>query len=465
MKQLSFITLLLLVLIYRPANAETIYAISLSQEDIQAAINEASNGDTIILPAGNATWTTQVEIRKGLTIFGSGIGKTIITKTGGNTAIYIAVYSERFRCSGVEFYGNNESVGLEIHGDPHDFRIDHNKFQECRTHAIVFYEGHQYGVIDHNQFIDNSTTDIVVYGDNDSSWARPVNLGGPDFVFVEDNNFDNTGIGGDPEHAIASNTGAKYVFRYNTISSVYRVDYHYAAPIDAHGYCYYKRGTRAFEVYENNIYSEHSYRCMNFRGGTGVVFNNTMTGDFTKPIHMTNYRSWTSCGGTGVEPDSCTEGYPCQDQIRELYFWNNTYNNEPVNATVDNRGLNTDHIVENRDYFHMEKPDYTPYTYPHPLVAQEEPTSIVSNQQIVDFIIYPNPVNDELTIKYKLDQPEYIVISITDFTGRIISNVENSTKQHGSYQTKCNTSHLKPGIYYICFETKEDNYFYKLIKL
>jgi hypothetical protein len=66
-----------------------ITAASLAREDVQAAIDQAEDGDTVLLPAGTVTWTSQNNIpavsldKKGITLLGAGIGKTIINTIVG----------------------------------------------------------------------------------------------------------------------------------------------------------------------------------------------------------------------------------------------------------------------------------------------------------------------------------------------------------------------------------------------
>ena len=58
----------------------SIVATDTSQVSVQAAVNRASDGDTVIVPAGSSTWTSRVYIgNKAITILGAGIGQTIIT--------------------------------------------------------------------------------------------------------------------------------------------------------------------------------------------------------------------------------------------------------------------------------------------------------------------------------------------------------------------------------------------------
>ena len=56
------------------SEAATIPAASCSQADVQAAINTASAGDTLQVPAGTATWTSGLTLSKGIHLRGSGGG-------------------------------------------------------------------------------------------------------------------------------------------------------------------------------------------------------------------------------------------------------------------------------------------------------------------------------------------------------------------------------------------------------
>ncbi len=58
--------------------ARTINANSASQSDVAAAIASAADGDTVTIPGGTASWTRTLQIKKGITIQGAGVGATII---------------------------------------------------------------------------------------------------------------------------------------------------------------------------------------------------------------------------------------------------------------------------------------------------------------------------------------------------------------------------------------------------
>jgi hypothetical protein len=59
-----------------------------SATDIQAAIDSAQSGDTVIVPAGDVIWNKSVTISKSLTLIGTGVN---ITRGSGNTSSLIAI--------------------------------------------------------------------------------------------------------------------------------------------------------------------------------------------------------------------------------------------------------------------------------------------------------------------------------------------------------------------------------------
>jgi len=113
--------LLSLILLWHPKlMAATITASSPSLHDVQAAINSATNDDTIIVPAGTARWTSTLLIDKSVTLIGqtstdpvagTAVDKTIIqddvARVPGGAPIIkiISLLGETYRVSGLTFQG------------------------------------------------------------------------------------------------------------------------------------------------------------------------------------------------------------------------------------------------------------------------------------------------------------------------------------------------------------------------
>jgi|GEM_PF-3246151 len=72
-----------------------------------------------------------------------------------------------------------------------------------------------------------------------------------------------------------------------------------------------------------------------------------------------------------------------------------------------------------------------------------------------DLMFYPNPTTGRGTIKYSLKKETYCEISITDFTGRLISQPVCANKPAGTYLQEWNFGCLPNGLYLIVLRTKE----------
>src|SRR5436190_21904001 len=69
--------------------AATITAVNLTQTSVQSAINASQPGDTILMPAGAATWTAPVTLSANRNLQGAGMNSTFITdQCGAATALY-----------------------------------------------------------------------------------------------------------------------------------------------------------------------------------------------------------------------------------------------------------------------------------------------------------------------------------------------------------------------------------------
>lgn len=392
-------------------NAQIIPAASCSQTDIQAAIDTANEGDFVRVPAGHCTWTTpgdnQPSVRiyqKGITLWGAGIDQTVITD--GTTAEWNetpirvdGLAGKPFRITGFTFIGNgvNDSFPtIMVSGDSKSWRIDHIEFEDAKR--AISTSGQTYGVIDHCTF-SNHSYDInyqaINISSNDAVWQLPLALGTTEAVYIEDNLFDYSRFG----NTVDGHIGARFVFRHNTLNGTY---------IEAHGFCCnLSRGTFSYEIYENTITgTSGNWVPFSLRGGTGVVFDNTVNGTFGLPqVQVYNDRScpdrpWQGvCDGTSpVDGNQESNGYPCRDQIgrstdlpegqqtlEPLYEWGNFYNGADMDIVL-NPGMcaqMADHIQENRDFYNdLTRPGYTPYVYPHPLTQELVLTGIPADQMI-----------------------------------------------------------------------------------
>lgn len=363
-KYMIELKILIIIMIFnchlKEITAETIMAGSGIMSDIQIAVNKSHYGDTVEIPEGYFLLKGTVFIKCGIYLHGAGEDKTVLSQDPvfKNEFWIFRIdgrNGKKIRISDITIKGRSPEAtpGILLENNPKNIRIDHCKFEKCTKRAIEIH-GNANGVIDHNKFINNWYTAIVIYGNGLSAWLKPLQLGNEDAIFVEDNYFEQNNV---PDitmaHHIASNNGSKYVFRYNIINDGDMASH----AIDAHGLKFGgERGSRSYEIYNNKITATHRWAGINIRGGDGVIFNNTFYGDFVSPIHL----MYEGLNGD----DSCK--YPCKDQIRYLYIWNNVYKGKLVEVYVRQPLI----IQNERDFNTIKMPGFVPFKYPHPLISK-----------------------------------------------------------------------------------------------
>jgi hypothetical protein len=434
------LTCLLALLFAGPALSATITATSCALADVSAAMGSAADGDTISVPAGSCTWNATLTVSKGVSIVGRGNGTTTAdTQLVGGRFTITTPNGKSVRVSGVRLSG---TTGFNIIGATKSFRIDHVYFsqpQGATEDRVIWIEcaasDYCAGVIDHNTF-DQSRGSINIHireqaGAGNNSWNRPLDLGGPDAIYIEDNTFTRPANTYDIEGAAATDCdgGGRMVFRHNTMRNAWFM-MHDSIIVGT-------RGCRKWEVYENSWVTTSSelatsgqFAQIEVRGGTGVVFNNTFAASSGADIYYSNYRAggetsgapWSqTCQNSGTSraclgsrtsnPTTCTSdancggvtgscvkidgsggsglptNYPCRDQmgtgdgnpqtIKPALFWNNKAGSAQVVLDAGEHNDRT-YLVEGRDFcVGSTQPstcggqavNYVPYAYPHPLAV------------------------------------------------------------------------------------------------
>ena len=328
------------------------------------------------------------------------LGGTTYSNLTFNGGEVFKVVGEDFRVTNNTF--KNMIDGLFVNGTAgRDSRgvVDHNKFSNISRYGFAMNGGCRKGQPSAGCAWDQNPSLIL-------GMAGGVDLNGDgkyetaQAIYIEDNEFEN-----DSWHHISSGYGTRYVARYNTITdNLTGGNQTGAQAVDAHGAYIPRRGSRSYEIYNNTLSLFGRGRAMSIRGGDGVIFGNTMVGDYSLDLYLQNERAVTGegdCTNDGQNP----QNYPCQDQIRELYIWDNTSNGAPLSENISVRHPNV--LAQDRNYFVLDddgsgnpNPDfaldlaanswtrnnpsasdpddpsynylvdsYTPFCYPHPLVS------------------------------------------------------------------------------------------------
>lgn len=326
--------------------AEHVFLADGEAATVGAALEQAraSGAPTVIVvPAGEWDYGDAkllIDTVDGLVIIGAGEENTRLYRSvcqGG--AMLQVETSQNVRVSGITFDGCDDpasqanAIGVQM-WDVLGFRVDHCFFREhghagVRTNAD---EVGSWGVVDHCRFAMMYKTDLNLgYGVAVSGIGviQNVPFGAADATFVEDSTFDGS------RHAVAAGGGARYVFRYNTVTN--NVVSH---GVDAHGTEGSATvGTEWVEVYKNVIHQPGTYNlaAVRIRGGKGLVWDNEVNGYIfgvslwekttqkTGPVHIWS-NQWGSGQGVGD-----IQGAPTWDTAKPA--------------------------------------SYTPYVYPHPAVV------------------------------------------------------------------------------------------------
>ena len=290
---MKYLPLLILMGFLFPARsaASTHTAASCSQASFAAAFASASDGDTIVGPAGggSATWSSPVvsAVTTAL-INGNGCaitvnGSDVFDLTWTNSA-YIP------RITNFTLNGYSGGAMFSIGGNVPQFRVDHivvNAVPHGGNPYFIWF-GHQsfvnyykqlYGLIDHITYTctSNGTCDAFLFYGVDWSWLNPHTMGSAQAIYVEDSSFTCPSCVGyqfgtvtDAQH------GAKFVIRHTTLQNMAISEHDVGVALD--------RGTRQYEAYDNTMTCRGTaqYNCFDaiaMRGGTNMIYSNSIAID------------------------------------------------------------------------------------------------------------------------------------------------------------------------------------------
>jgi len=402
------LAVVLIALFGSRGEAATRTAASCSRADVQAAVDAAANGDTVVIPSGACTWTTGLTTNKQIIITGAIKGTVLITHSAGGADLFALTTGSSFntKVSNITFLpgtGTGRYLLIGGSGRPpviHDnyFRVPNFQISHCmtlrRNGAVIHHNVFESLVANGTSGSGGSASGCLQLKDesNGSSWSTASTMGmadssGNSNVYIEDNVFTNIYL-----QVIDCDDNARTVIRYNIFND---------SGFVCHGADTSTFGARHTEVY-NNKFIFHASGIIGgvpfplnlnwwwyVRGGTGVFTDNIIAdiGSTTwgsKPeVNFIVQQLRRKAG-----PNACCSAYPCFHQIGQshngtslvtepLYIWNNTGNGsqnpgladyEPNECPGNNRTSNF--VQQGRDYVvGTPKPGYTKYTYPHPLAS------------------------------------------------------------------------------------------------
>lgn len=354
-------------------------AATCSQANVQTAVTSCTNDGQCVqvnIPSGSCTWSnSSITIPKAMKIQGAGAANTILTGTSGFFS---------FGTSGIEITGIGFTMGsgifITIYGGQ-NWRVHNNSFTGTSgtsgDYAVLLrtsnFSNPPFGLIDNNTF---SNSRVYVsrcisqgWNCNVEAYYEANSFGNENYVFIEDNTVTFTR----QSNWIDGNDAGKWVARFNTLTD---------SEIMCHGVGYetgVRRGTKAWEIYNNSFTATGAPMSITpifLRSGTGLIFNNTISGTWTwtNSLLISSDRSlneyYRPCDGTSPRDGNTSgqSGWLCRDQVgagrdtvkqtynssgftswpaqasEPVYGWGNT------TAIVPN-GISYVHIQEDRDYY------------------------------------------------------------------------------------------------------------------
>jgi hypothetical protein len=357
---------------------KSVYKTDGSESDTQAATDAAADGDVIRLPAGSSTWSTGVTVNRGVTIEGRGVSSTTLTNPGTSYSLFNVTCDQvETRITGIAFKGQ---YAIKLGGSytTTQFRIDNCTFNCGTAQGILlqFYSNAP-GLVDHCSFSGGSASEMIhnmgFGANNDAGWLDDVYPGSASAVYIENCTFTKDPISDKyfwGTAAIQSFYGARTVMRDCHLNYCH---------IDQHGNVPPLYGARWFEFYNNTFYvppSGNQSDYLALRGGSGVVFNNHVsggpnTGAGVIELYSNETANPPLCGpGGGIFVNGGRSMSP-------VYIWGND-----SSMTISSGSSN---VIQGRDYLvSSTQPtvmikrqlttdtanttySYTPYVYPHPL--------------------------------------------------------------------------------------------------
>lgn len=346
----------------------TVYSTNGSYSDVASAISNATDRDTVLIPAGAFTWPSTVVIQKNIVLQGEGgypEANTTITSTATTAISLNSAKAGGIRITGIKFNKTGGTI-IDISAPVVDFRFDHLHFNFTNSGGILVNINYNSFTVPLQGLVDNcrfeygrfyllGQTQGTLWGF--ATWSNDTDLGGKTFLYVEDCVGYNWKDGPRPMHIMDGNTGVGFVSRNNHFYGYY---------FEGHGIQQDERGLRKWEIYRTHLeadYNEITYRnqanAFYLRSGTGVIFQNEVRGFNKNHAYFYNYR-WSSprgsigqCNGSSpYDNNENSAGYLCLDQLgagkdqstrtvsnpyprqehQPIYVWGNTSNDASYNV-------------------------------------------------------------------------------------------------------------------------------------
>lgn len=382
-------------------SAASITATSASLAAVQAAVNAASDGDTVLIPDGSATWTGGISTTKQIVVQaqnftptpGGTSSRNVTITHNSPSPLFDMVSGNSFHCGvgGIRFNegtGNGNAVRFRGTGSKVPLLFDcyfQNKERFGSAESVALIAWLSQGGVAWNIYIDGtgfgsggdagpSVASVCIVFKSPRSWTTASTMGLLDIsgavnVYFEDSTFVNTGAGDLDDNA-------RVVIRNCTLDGVVWITHGFTSTW----------GGRHWESY-NNTYRvsyalrNHAGRYFWCRAGTGVFFDNVVN-NASQPV---NYGSVdllnigdNTAPTTYLMPRQPGCGHSGTSYVSDpIYIWNNTGARAYTWSINTSSGAWDVNVRKDRDIYVNSgpKPGYTKFPYPHPLRTDTTPST------------------------------------------------------------------------------------------
>ena len=380
---------IILSLFFIPVSAWGTTAGSCSYDDVLTAYGDTSAEGTLTIPecdgspTAEATWSSTLTVSKSINIIGQGSADADSTRTiinSGVNPVFLITASD-VRISGIRLKLTGSARGIKTDtADITGLRVDNNYISGGGMCFEANAGNYTWGVLDSNVFENCHAQEdghVYVAGDNADAWARDIEAGTGNALFIENNTFivdnDTNAPSGNLDAFVYIQEAANVVVRYNLFdASGWTVGTNYVTVnTNNHGNMqgYWNggnqtRGSPLFEFYNNESIAYRAYQFHGIRGGSVIIHDNTyeVTGS-TAPEELYKiqdleyaYTSWFSPSRTA---------WPSQDGTVNSFIWDELYTGPtPVAISNDNQTFSgtcatgcvpTRPQIVNSDYITMDK--------------------------------------------------------------------------------------------------------------
>ena len=406
------LTLILFAFCIWHSPAATNTAASASLSAVQAAVDASSDGDTVTIPNGSATWSGGITTTKQIFIraenytttlagYTNGTVRTpatsrnvVITKTGNSDALNMTSgNSYHVGIAGIEFIDSaGDGACIYFQGSGSKIPI----LQDCvirlprnrnitsagSQHQTISF--HSLGGLMFNCYGVGTGTGVAggtgisesyFLIESPRAWATASTMGALDTsgsvnVYIEDTTFYNTSQCPDAD------VGGRAVIRYCNLDGAWGL---------THGFSSGNGGLnsgRHLEYYNNRMQTSYSgsegrnmaNRYVWLRGGTGIFTENNVTTAINTSQFSQGSVDQLDLGDNQSPPSYPSAGFPGWGHngssivLDPIYLWNQTGNEAYSYHYESPYGS---YVLLNRELYvnNGAKPGYSKYTYPHPVRA------------------------------------------------------------------------------------------------